>query len=139
MYEVEYLDGHKAEMAANAIASNLFAQVDQDGQRFSLFDEIIDTRTDGNKIKKVDAFIQIANGKKRRRETIKEWEICIQWKDGSSTWNQLKDIKEAHPVQMAEYATMYDIADEPEFSWWIRHTLKKRDRIISKTSSRYWH
>ena len=39
---------------------------------------------------------------------------------------------------MAEYATMYDIADEPEFSWWIRHTLKKRDRIISKTAIRYW-
>ena len=31
MYKVEYVDGHKASMAANAIASNLFAQVDQDG------------------------------------------------------------------------------------------------------------
>ena len=47
MYEVEYEDGHKVAMAANAIASNLFVQVDQDGQRFVLFDEIIDWRTDG--------------------------------------------------------------------------------------------
>ena len=31
MYEVEYLDGYKTAMAANAIANNLFAQVDQDG------------------------------------------------------------------------------------------------------------
>ena len=38
MYEVEYVDGHKAAMAANSIASNLFAQVDQDGQRFLIFD-----------------------------------------------------------------------------------------------------
>ena len=33
---------------------------------------------------------------------------------------------------------MHDIADEPAFAWWIRHTLKKRDHIISKTVSRYW-
>ena len=38
MYEVEYVDGHKAAMAENSIASNLFAQVDQDGQRFLIFD-----------------------------------------------------------------------------------------------------
>ena len=78
------------------------------------------------------------NSKKRRRETTKGWEICIQCKDGSSYWNQIKDIKEAYPVQIAEYAAMHDIADEPAFAWWIRHTLKKRDHIISKTVSRYW-
>jgi hypothetical protein len=31
MYDVEYQDGHKAAMAANAIAQNLFAQVDAEG------------------------------------------------------------------------------------------------------------
>ena len=113
MYEVDYVDGHKAAMNANAIASNIFNQVDQDKQQFSLFDEIIDTRTDGNQINKVDAFIHIVNGNKRRRETTKEWEICIQWKDGGSTWNQLKDIKEAYPVQLAEYSAMHSISDEP--------------------------
>ena len=47
-------------MAANAITSNLFAQVGQDGQRFILFDEIIDHRTDGTEIKEEDAFIHMA-------------------------------------------------------------------------------
>ena len=46
MYEVEYEDGHRSAMSANAIVSNQFAQVDQDGQRFVLFDEIIDWQTD---------------------------------------------------------------------------------------------
>ena len=73
MYEVEYEDGHKVAMAANAIASNLFAQVDQDTQLFVLFDEIIDWRTDGSQIKPEDAFIHISNGNKRRRETTKGW------------------------------------------------------------------
>ena len=73
MYEVEYEDGHKVAMAANAIASNLFAQVDQDRQRFLIFDEIIDWRTDGSQIKSEDTFIHISNGNKRRRETTKGW------------------------------------------------------------------
>ena len=104
MYEVKYEDGHKVAMAANTISSNLFAQVDQDGQIFVLLDEIIDWRTDGSQIKPEDAFIHISNGNKRRRETTKGWEVCIQWKDGSSTWNQVKDVKEAYPVQLADYS-----------------------------------
>ena len=34
MYKVEYAGGYKTSMTANAIASNLFYQVDQDGQPF---------------------------------------------------------------------------------------------------------
>ena len=33
MYEVEYDDGHRASMVANTIAINMFAQVDEDGNR----------------------------------------------------------------------------------------------------------
>jgi hypothetical protein len=138
MYEVEYEDGYKTAMAANAIASSLFAQVDQDGLRFVLFDEIIDSRTDGSQILKEDAFIHMSNGNKRRRETTKGWEVCIQWKDGSSTWNQVKDIKESYPVQLAEYAIQNKISEEPAFAWWVKYVLRKRDRIISKTASKYW-
>ena len=40
VYEVEYEDMHKASMAANAIAMNIFAQVDAEGNHYALFDEI---------------------------------------------------------------------------------------------------
>ena len=33
MYEVEYQDGHTAALAANIIAENIFAQVDEEGNR----------------------------------------------------------------------------------------------------------
>ena len=33
VYEVEYLDGHKASLTANAIAENIFAQVDEEGNK----------------------------------------------------------------------------------------------------------
>ena len=45
MYEVEYHDEYVAAMVANLIAENLFAQVDQEGNRFVLIESILDTRT----------------------------------------------------------------------------------------------
>ena len=74
-------------MTANTIESNLFLQVDQDGQRFVLFNAIIDSRTNGTQNKEGDSFIHMSNGNKRKRETTKVWEFCIQWKYGSSTLN----------------------------------------------------
>ena len=56
-------------MAYNSIAMNLFAQVDAEGNRHALFDEISDHRTDGKEIKQQDAFITAKNGIRRRQET----------------------------------------------------------------------
>ena len=36
----------------------------------------------------------------------------------------------------AEYAVTYDIDTEPAFNYWVPHTLKKRDRIISLVKKR---
>ena len=125
-------------MTPNNIENILFAQVDQDSNRLVLFDGIVDHRKDGSEIKQNDDFIHTSNGDKRRRETTKGWEICIQWKDGISTWNQLKYVKESYPVQLSEYGTDNKILGEPAFSWWINQVLRKQDRIILKTASKYW-
>ena len=37
---------------------------------------------------------------------------------------------------MDEYATAHDIADDPEFNWWVNQILEKRDRIISLVKRR---
>ena len=85
-----------------------------------------------------DAFIHISNRNKRRCETTKVWEVCIQWKGGSSTWNQVKDVKEAYPVQLSEYAVQNRVSEQPAFAWWIKYVLKKSYCIVSKTASKYW-
>ena len=51
IYEVEYLDGHKASLSANSVAQNLFATVDEDGNRYVILESIIDARKDGTEIK----------------------------------------------------------------------------------------
>ena len=139
LYEVEYQDGYKTAMAANTVAENIFAQVDEDGHCEVLFDEIIGHRTDGLEVPDSEAFVKSANGVQRRKETTRGWEINIQWKDGSTTCHKLKDAKDSYPVYIAEYAVENGISEKPAFKWWVPFVLKKRDRIISKTKTNsYW-
>ena len=129
VYEVEYLDGHKASLSPNAIAKNLFAQVDE-GNRFVLLEAMADHRA--KQLSKGENIITTKSGGKRYKRTTKGWEILAQWKDGSTSWEALKDMKEPYPVQVAEYAHQRRISKEPTFIWWVPHVLKKRERIISK-------
>ena len=50
----------------------------------------------------------------------------------------MNDVKEANPIELAEYAVANQIDDGPAFAWWLRYVLKKRERIISKAKSKYW-
>ena len=116
VYEVEYSDGHKASLAENAIAINMFSQVDEEGNRHVFLDDIVDHFTDGDEIKQHDAFITSNNGGRRRHETTKGWEILLQWKDGSTSWETLKEIKKCYSLHISEYAVIKRIPDEPAFS-----------------------
>ena len=71
MYEVEYVDGHNVSLAANNIADNIFAQVDDEGNIYQLISEIIDHRTNVSEITQQDAFITTQTCTKQRRETTK--------------------------------------------------------------------
>ena len=85
-----------------------------------------------------DAFSTNTQGVKQRRLTTKGWEILVKWKDGSTMWLALKDMKEAYPAQLAEYAVQNRISLEPVFTWWAPYVLKKRNRILAKIKSKYW-
>jgi hypothetical protein len=70
-----------------------------------------------------------------KRSTI-EWQVCCQWKDGSTSWENLADFKEPHPLETAEYAMTQGIDQKPAFNWWVPHVLKNCDRIISLVCKR---
>ena len=53
------------------------------------------------------------------------WDLCVEWRDGSTDWVPLKELKESNPVQVAEYAVVNDLANLPAFRWWVRDTLKR--------------
>jgi hypothetical protein len=64
--------------------------------------------------------------------------MLVRWKDGAETWTPLKDLKETFVIQVAEYAVLHGIQDEPAFAWWVPHVLKKRKAIVAKVKNKYW-
>jgi hypothetical protein len=77
-------------------------------------------------------------GVKRRKTMTRGWELLVEWRDGSSDWVALKDLKESYPVELGVYANENSLEDEPAFAWWVSYVLKKQKRIRQKVKSKYW-
>jgi len=136
IYEVEFGDGTIGTYAANVIAESIFSQCDAEGNQHILMDEIVDHKSDDQVVKDADKFV-VVNGKRHLRKSTKGWKLCMKWKDGSTSWQRLLDLKESSPIQVAEYATAQSVAHKPAFAWWIPYTLKKWDRTIALVNQRY--
>ena len=110
----------------------MYAQCDRDGNEFVLM-VLIDAITDHKKMKDAvsedDRYLTVG-GRQHPRKTTRGWKLCVLWKDGTTSWERLADMKESYPVEVAEYAVTQGIQDEPAFSWWTPQVLRRRDRII---------
>jgi hypothetical protein len=137
IYDIEFPDGQTREYAANTIAENMLTQVDCDGYSKTLMVGIVDFKKDeATAISKAEKWVVTARGQRRLRMSTAGWKLLIQWRDGSETWVPLKDMKESHPVETAEFARARGIDDEVAFAYWVPYTLRKRDVIISAIKSR---
>jgi hypothetical protein len=61
-YEVDWHDGHRKQMFANTIAENLFAQVNDEGNRHVLFKDIIAHQYSDKAMTEVEAIITACDG-----------------------------------------------------------------------------
>jgi hypothetical protein len=139
-YEVEFDDGDVSELTANTIAESMYSMCDKDGNHVLIFDEICDFRRSTTALQKDEQVFSDSRGRQQVLKTTKGWQLCVQWKDESTSWEKLADLKECYPVQVAEWAVASQLDDEPAFNWWVHSVLKKRDRIISlvqKCQTRY--
>ena len=78
-------------VAANIIAENMYAQIDDEGNSYLLLDEIEDRRKEGTALTEQDAYVYRGHNK-HRKPTTKGWELLVSWKDGSNSWVKLKDM-----------------------------------------------
>eukprot|EP01082_Thalassiosira_pseudonana_P000070 g27.t1 g27 contig1:60384-63019(+) len=135
LYEVQFPGGEVTELTANVIAQSMYAQCDADGNEYLLLESFVDYRKESGALRMDEQEI-VVRGRKSLRRSTKGWKICCQWKDNSTSWEKLSDLKESHPVQVAEYAVAQGIAHEPAFNWWVTHVLRKRDRIVAAVKKR---
>ena len=62
----------------------------------------------------------------------------MKWKDDSTSWERLANLKESFPVEVANYAVSNGIDSDPAFAWWwVLFTILRRNRIIAAVNSRY--
>jgi hypothetical protein len=97
-----------------------------------------DHKKDHSAVLIADGKITTSSGTSRLKKTTQGWQLLILWKDGSSSWEHLHDLKESNPVELVEYAVANWLVNEPAFAWWVPHVIRKRNRIISKVKNRYW-
>ena len=136
IYDVEFPDGSIREYAANVIAQNMYIQVDSQGQSTLLLKSILDYSMDSSAVPMEEKYVTTKSGQRRLRQTTTGWKLLVQWRDGSEQWVPLKLLKEANPIEVAEFAVSRGIQDYPAFAYWVPYVLRKRDRIISTVNSR---
>jgi hypothetical protein len=73
------------EYTANMIAESMWAQCNIDRNQWLLMEAIIDHRANDLAVKEADGYVVI-NKRKHRIKITKGWELCVQWQDGTTTW-----------------------------------------------------
>ena len=82
----------------------MYSQCDPDGNQYVMFDSIVDFRSSTTALCYADQKSLKADVRSFILRTTAGWQLCIQWKDGSTLWEKLSDLKESHPIECAEYA-----------------------------------
>lgn len=131
MYQVQFSDGTIQDYAANHIAEAIYAAVDDEGNRFVLLDEIIDYRYTAEALKPDQAWTTSSNGNRHRIKTTKGCQLCVSWKDGSTSWETLANLKNSHPVEVSRFAKDRGLLQDPVFAWWAPRYLATTHRIVS--------
>jgi len=137
-YEIEFPDGTTEEVEANLIAECMVSECDPEGRQYRMLREISDHRKDANALNVADGSYLTRAGNPVPKRTTKGWKLLIEWVDRSMNWVRLAEMKEAYPVQVAEYAVANGIVHEPAFNWWVHKAIKRKERLINKVKSKYW-
>jgi hypothetical protein len=98
--------------------------VDVDGYGVSMLDEIIAHRMGKDALRRHQAVHTDKHGNQRPVQTTKGWELLVRLRDTQDTvWYKLKDLKESHPVEVAQYDIDNDLDEEAAFRWWVPFTI----------------
>jgi hypothetical protein len=136
IFTVRFPDGDEKDISYNLLAEHLFSQVDAEGNQYRLFREIINHRKGKSALEKADQYRVASNGRRIMKKSTAGWDFEVEWKDGSTSWLPLKEIKETNAVEVAQYAKENLLIEEPAFAWWAPHVLKKLIRLIKMSRTK---
>jgi hypothetical protein len=119
-FVVEFPDGTQVVHQYSALLDAIYVQVDENGEEWYTFNDII------------------SHQKRARggRGKTRGWFLQVEWMNGEVTWETLTSLKESNPYEVAVYARNNELLDEPAFSYWAKHVLRKHDRYVRAARKR---
>ena len=83
-------------------------------------------------------FLTRKSGNVHANKTTKGWTFEVDWKEVTSKWVPLADLKHSNPVELIEYAVSNQLQEDPAFKWQVKDVLRQRYQIIYKFKKKYW-
>ena len=99
-YNIEFTYGSVDKYTVSVSAENMFAQVDEEGNQYLLMNKITDQKKYNTAIPISDGMTRSHNGNESPKITTGGSELLVEWKDGSTSWMTLKDMKESYPREV---------------------------------------
>ena len=103
-YDGELTDVSIEKYADNIIAENMFAQVDDEGRDHLIMKDIVDHKKDHTEIPILEGKLRSYNGNGNPKVTTCVWKLLVEWRDGKTSWIDMKDLKESNTIEVAECA-----------------------------------
>jgi len=100
---------------ANKITENMYTQCDIHSNQHLLFKAIVDHSYNE------EVTLQGKEESLHQQKTTKGWMLAVKWKDSSTSWEKLLDLKESFTIEVADYATASNLCEKPAFSWWVKN------------------
>lgn len=118
----------------------MFAQCNSEGNQYLLLAGIIDHRKDNSAVEIKDFSIQQQRLNLQPRRTTKWWSLRVEWKDKSTSWEHLANLKESNPVGVADYLIVACGLETESafFAWCMPFTHRHRNRIIAAVNKCYY-
>ena len=66
------------------------------------------------------------SGCRKPKKTTHGWNIEVEFQDRTTTWRNMKSVRDANPIKLVEYVVANRIDDIPAFAWRVPYYLKKK-------------
>lgn len=89
------------------------AECGPEGRHYKMLKEISDHQSNSTALNVTDGSYRTSAENPVSKRTTRGWKLLMGWIDGSTDWVNLSEVKEACPVQLAEYTIAKVKAHEP--------------------------
>ena len=86
IFTVKFGEDEYRDFSANVILENLYDQVDDQANSYSILKGITSHRKSDAALRPEDAWMSTASGVRKRKITTKCWTFHVEWEDGTTTW-----------------------------------------------------